>query len=125
MLAKRDNVYALQEAMQQLPQSEPVTEHHWAAGVYARTMHLRATELVVGKKHRFPCINFISQGSVQVVNVADEEDSVRYTAPAIFVSPAGTKRAIYAHEDACWTTVHASEETDLDKLEQQFIEDDS
>ena len=39
------------------------------------------------------------------------------------VSSAGTKRAVYAHEDTVWTTIHANStnETDLDNLEDFII----
>jgi hypothetical protein len=38
-----------------------------------------------------------------------------------FISAPGTKRVVYAVEDTVWTTVHVSNETDLDKLETQLI----
>ena len=33
----------------------------------------------------------------------------------------GTKRAVYAHPDVVWTTIHLTNETDLDKIEAEVI----
>jgi hypothetical protein len=38
-------------------------------------------------------------------------------APQVFVTPAGVQRAIYAHTEVEWLTVHACEETDVDVIE--------
>jgi len=45
----------------------------------------------------------------------------RVRAPFTVVSPAGTRRVAYAHEDTIWMTVHGTHETDLDKIEDHFI----
>jgi hypothetical protein len=37
------------------------------------------------------------------------------------VSRPGTKRVGYAHEDTIWTTIHATEETDMEKVEKELI----
>ena len=50
------------------------------------------------------------------------EDGMReVAAPFTMVSRPGTKRVGYALEDAVWTTVHATTETDLAKLEAELI----
>ena len=43
-------------------------------------------------------------------------------APVSFMSKAGTKRVVFTHEDAIWTTFHPNptNETDLKKLEAMF-----
>ncbi len=43
------------------------------------------------------------------------------TAPCTMVSPAGTKRVLLTHEDTVWTTIHATDETDIQKLEDEII----
>jgi hypothetical protein len=37
------------------------------------------------------------------------------------VSEPGTKRAVYAETDVVWTTIHPTEETDLEKIEEEVI----
>lgn len=43
-------------------------------------------------------------------------------APCIFESDAEVRKVLYIEEDMLWTTVHVTEETDLNKLEELLIE---
>jgi hypothetical protein len=57
------------------------------------------------------------------ISVTTDDGMKRITdAHAILTSKAGAKRAGFAHEDTYWTTVHATEETDLDKLVEELTE---
>lgn len=94
--------------------------HHFANNVYGRELFIPAGVAVMGKLHRFPCINVIAEGAVVVVT---EHGRFEYKAPDVFVSPAGTKRAIYAKKDTTWITFHPSETTDPNELEQRLIAD--
>jgi hypothetical protein len=42
-------------------------------------------------------------------------------ASTVIKSKPGIKRVGYAHEDTVWITVHPTDETDLDKLEENLI----
>jgi hypothetical protein len=46
------------------------------------------------------------------------------TAPYTFVSEVGTKRVVHALEETIWTTVHVTDETDLEKIEDYVIAKD-
>lgn len=118
-VAQRSKIKALEESMKGLPQFEEELFHHFCQGVYARQMNVPKGTVLVGKTHKRDCINFIMSGEVEVVS---PEGKQRIKAPEIFVSPARTKRAMVAIEDLVWVTVHASEETDLEKLESELIE---
>jgi hypothetical protein len=62
----------------------------------------------------------MSQGDMSVMT----EDGVkRVQAPFTVVSPAGTKRIAFAHSDTVWTTISATDETDLDKIEDLLVAD--
>ena len=45
----------------------------------------------------------------------------RLSGPLTMTSPAGCKRAVYAHTDTTWTTIHRTDETDLEKIEDWVI----
>jgi predicted Ser/Thr protein kinase len=45
----------------------------------------------------------------------------RIQASFTIVAPPGTKRIIYAHEDCVCTTMHVTNEIDLEKIEEHFI----
>ena len=97
---------------------EPV--HYFAKGLYAREITIPAGTILTGKIHKTEHLNIISKGKISVVT---EFGSQVIEAPATIVSEPGTKRAGYALEDTVWTTIHATEEKDLVRLEQELIAD--
>lgn len=117
----RDNILAMESAIGAAPQVEMRVEHHFSKGLYARELHIPKGTLLVGKIHRFENLNIISQGEISVYT---EEGIRRIKAPCTIVSPPGTKRVGYAHEDTVWTTIHATEETDIEAIEKIVIADD-
>ena len=119
-LARRD-ILNLQAVMQTMPQIQEELHHHFANGVYAREMRIPEGTVVVGKTHRYACINFIMQG---IAEVRSHEGSMRIEAPAVFTSGPGTKRAIYAVTNLIWVTAHPAETEDLDELESILIAED-
>jgi hypothetical protein len=94
-------------------------QHVFTRGVYSRTMFIPKGSVIVGKIHKYEHLNFISLGRVTVLTEFDGLQEI--SAPYTTVSKAGTKRLLYAHEDTIWTTIHATEETDLEKIEQEHI----
>ena len=98
-------------------QNEPY--HQFAPGVYARELFIGKNQLIVGKVHKTEHFNIISKGEA---SVATEEGVIRVKAPYTFVSKAGTQKVVYAHEDVVWTTIHATNETNVEKLEADLVE---
>lgn len=93
-------------------------KHHFSRGVYARELFIPKGTVLVGKIHKFSQINMVLKGDISVLT----EDGVkRVKAGETIVSPSGVKRAGYAHEDTIWTTVHGTNETDLERLEDELI----
>ena len=92
--------------------------HYFAKGLYAREIFIPKGTLLTGKIHRTEHLNIISKGDISVVT---EEGTKRITAPFTMIAKPGTKRVGYAHEDTVWTTVHATDETDLEKIELELI----
>ena len=93
-------------------------KHHFAPGVYMRQMDAKAGTLVVSKMHRTEHMNILLTGSL---TVATENGIELLKAPVILKSMPGTKRIGYFHEDSTWITVHPTNETDLNLIEQQVI----
>jgi len=123
-LAKgRQDILNLEEAMRGLDSYEEgdgpcKITHYFAPGIYAREMRMPANCLITGKIHKTSHLNMLSQGRVTVSN---KGSSVTYEAPHTFVSPVGTKRAIYAHEDSTWTTIHPTDLEDPEEIEAEII----
>ncbi len=108
----------VQAELAKLPQVECPVFHHFAPGNYARECHLPAGSLVIGKIHKHAHINVISQGRVSVIT---EQGRTDMEAPCTFVSQPGTKRAVFAYEHTVWTTIHPTNETDVEKIEAEII----
>lgn len=114
-----DTVRDVQQQLSESPdQIDVPVQHHFAPGVYMRQMDAAAGTLVVSKMHRTEHMNILLKGSL---TVATEDGIQLMTAPCVLKSMPGTKRIGYFHEDSSWITVHPTEETDLEKIEQQVI----
>lgn len=95
----------------------PVT-HRFTDGCYLREIFMPKGTTIVGKIHATEHFNIILEGEVTVATV---EGVKRYQGPSTFVSKAGVQKVVYMHSDCRWQTVHVTDETDLDKIEQQVI----
>jgi hypothetical protein len=111
----------LQAALGQssLPDAACPLQHSFIDGVYVRTIFIPAGTRLVGKIHKHSHANILSQGEVLVIT---EEGGVEHLkGPLTMVSPAGCKRAVRALTDVTWTTIHRTDETDLEKIEDWVI----
>lgn len=115
----REQIVRLQAEMAKLPQAELATEHYFADGMYCRSLFRPAGCLIVGKVHRKEHLYVICAGTVQVTT---DEGVREITGPKVIVSSPGTKRAVLALTDATCITVHRTDSTNLDEIEDELIE---
>ena len=96
-------------------------KHSFVDGIYVREIFMPAGTVCVGKIHRHAHPNFLMKGRVTVVT--EEGGMSELKAPLSMISPAGTQRAVYVHEDATWFTIHNNPDnlTDLEELEELII----
>jgi hypothetical protein len=113
----RAAIQRLEDILLQKEQADIVITNHFSHGVYAREMFVPKGTLLTGKIHKFKNMNIISQGEVSFFST---DGGFRCKAPHSFVASPGVKRVIYAHEDTVWTTIHGTDETDVDKIEDTF-----
>ncbi len=122
----RKTIIKLEEAIKTLPgaivgdsETCPVT-HSFTDGFYVREIFIPKGMLIVGKIHKHSHPNFLMSGDVSVFT---EEGPQRIKAPCSMISPAGTKRVVYAHEDTRWITVHLNPGNikDLKEIEDRVI----
>lgn len=121
----REKLMVFQEELAKQPgaffgdnDSCPLT-HKFAPGVYVREIFIPKGTCVVGKIHKHEHPNFLMSGDVLVVTEGEGRQHLK--APLSMISKAGTKRIVFALEDTVWITVHATEETDLKKIEDFVI----
>jgi len=127
-LETRNSIYALQDMLQDFPESIDAQEcedqyitHFFAPGVYARQMFIPAGMVAVGKIHKTAHVSIISCGKISVTT---ENGTETIDGPYTFINTPGEKRAVYAHTDTVWTTIHPTEETDIRKIEKEVIAND-
>lgn len=114
-----EGIKVLQKEMLQLDQVEVPVRHYYANGFYAREMEVLAGVTLVGKIHKSEHLCIIQKGKVRIVS---EEFNDTVTGPFTYVSQPGAKRAMHVLEDLVFTTVHMTDETDLEVLEDLLIE---
>ena len=96
-------------------------KHSFAEGCYIREIFNPKGELLVTKIHKVSHPFFLLKGDMTILM---EDGIKRIRAPHYGITPAGTKRIIYCHEDCVFVTVHATKETDIEKIEEEVIAKD-
>lgn len=98
----------------------PVT-HRFTPGMYSRELRspagVLATTYIHKHEHQFVLIS----GEVSVLEGLSETGK-RIRAPFHGITPAGTRRVVYVHEDAIWTTFHPTECTDVESVEAEIFD---
>jgi hypothetical protein len=113
----RSLIAQLEVKLLEAPQMEIPVTHYFSKGVYGREIKIPKGTLIVGKIHKHHVMNCAS-GSLSVLSI----DGVkRIEGSETFVSSPGAKRVIYAHEDSVWTNFIGTDETDPEKIEDEFI----
>lgn len=125
-LVSRGQIEILEKLMNKLPEDEKidpeeVTTHHFAPGVYARMIFVPKGQVIVGKIHRHETMNIVCKGRIAVQT---EQGMMMFEGPCIVNSAPGIKKAAYAFEDTWWINIHVTDETDLGKIEDEFIVED-
>lgn len=115
-------ILEVEAKLKQFPQCETMkVEHVFNAGMYIRKVWREAGTVIVGKVHKEPHFFMCMSGAIQVLH--DNEVITLYPGDVVCSQP-GTKRITVALVDSIGATVHKTELTDLDKIEEALIEED-
>jgi len=120
--ATRESVEALQSAMVELPQAPGMdTTHFFGGGMYCRRIAIPAGRVIVSKVHSTEHM-FI--GCVGELMVAGQGENYTLSPGDVIVSPIGTKRVVFSVTDVVVMTVHKTDKTSVDALEEELMHDD-
>tara|TARA_R110000744_G_scaffold368589_1_gene478550 strand:+ start:223 stop:855 length:633 start_codon:yes stop_codon:yes gene_type:complete len=97
------------------------TKHTFAGGCYIREIFNPAGILVITKIHKKEHPFFLMKGKMSIFT---EEGIETIEAPYNGITKPGTKRAIYAHEDCVFITVHATDKKTPEEVEEEVIAKD-
>ena len=96
------------------------TVHHFSDGLYAKQMNIPKGYAAISHKHTYSHLSILSSGKV-IVKTDDFEKE--FTAPACIEIKAGINHMITALEDAAWFCIHATDETDVSKVDKILIQE--
>lgn len=116
-IEKKDAIDNIEKLMLEMPQVDFPIEHFFMPGIYIRQMKGLKDHFAVGHEHLTEHTNIILTGRLLIF---DGQESYEIIAPYIFKGHPGRKAA-YFLEDTIWINIHVTDETDLEKLEKQFI----
>lgn len=123
----RNTVANIEKEMLKLPNTvvgdrpEMPLTHIFGDGLYVRELFIPKGYLIVGKIHKRKTFNLLLKGEITILA---EGGIKRLKAPLYFFGEANSKKVGYSHEDTVWINILPTEETDLDKIEEQFIAKD-
>ncbi len=92
--------------------------HTFGDGLYIREITMPKGMILTSKIHKTRHPYFVIKGDVSVLT---EGGVVRIKAPYWGMTEPGTKRILNIHEETVWITVHATEKTDLEEIEEELI----
>lgn len=112
-------VRALERDLADLPQVDLQTQHLVHGGLYARTIFIPAGTVLTGAltKQDNVCVVFGD------ITVTTDEGTQRLTGFHVLPAKVGAKRAGVAHSDTWWTTLMATEHTEVADIEQQMTDE--
>jgi hypothetical protein len=117
----RDRLHRLEEFTKTVDgatEGKEFTKHHFLPGVYLREFFLPQGMYFTTKIHNSTHFLIVASGSTKIVTESGREV---VNGPTIIVTTPGTKRAVYGITDTTFYTVHLTDETDLEKIEDKLI----
>jgi hypothetical protein len=107
-----------EEVIKDLDQVECPLLHDFAPGIYLRRILMPKGAYIIGKTHKTKHFNIILSGEA---NVMIDGVIQNIKAPCVFTSNPGIKKALFIIKEMIWATVHPTDETDIEKLEELFV----
>lgn len=112
-------IEALERDLLRYPQGQCPVDHHFAPGVYVRSITMRKGQAVIGHEHLTEHVNIVSCGRALVSQNGGPIQEI--VGPCIFVSKPGVRKMLVILEDMLFTTIHPTSETNLEVIEMQTI----
>jgi hypothetical protein len=105
--------------VEKMPQVDCQTKHYFGPSIYIREVTMPAGTVVIGKPHRKEHMCVMLQG--RMIVVLGDGTKQELVAPLTFVGSAGRKVA-YILETTVFQNILATDETDIDVLENMLVD---
>jgi hypothetical protein len=103
-----------------IPCAERPLKHRFTPGLYIRELRTPKGVISVSKVHKTEHPFVLLSGKIAVMDGAGGREVIE--APHLGITTPGTRRVIEYLEDSVLLTFHATEHTDLSKIEEEVIE---
>ena len=113
------DVQRLEAAFLDLQQADCPITHRFAPGIYIREVKMPTGACVIGHHHKTPHLNIMLSGCLTILN--EDGTKTEMHAPQTFIASPGRKIA-YINEDVIWQNVFATDERDVETLEDMFLD---
>ncbi len=107
----KESVKGLVSGLKSLDNDNTEIKNYHANGSYVREMFIPKGTCVVGRVHKWECVNILLSGTIAIVD--NDGNKKVMTAPAIFVSRPGHQKIGYAIEDTRWLNTFSCKEEDI------------
>jgi hypothetical protein len=109
-----EKIEKMESELLTLDQIHMPVEHRFINGMYVREITIPKGTILTGAVHKFDYVDIMLSGDIAV---ATPDGMKRLTGINIMEGPAGRKRAGYAYEDTRWLTVHKTDATTSEGIE--------
>jgi quercetin dioxygenase-like cupin family protein len=93
-------------------------EHHFGGGVYSKETRIPAGTTLAQHVHKHDHLSILASGHVLVTV---DGRSQHFKGPACLTIAAGKSHAVSALSDVVWYCIHATEETDPERVDHTLI----
>ena len=97
---------------------DDLIKHFFSDGLYAKEIRIPENHCATQHKHTYDHMSILAEGWV-VVKVDGVE--TEYHAPACINIKAGKNHEIIGVTDSVWYCIHATDETDVEKIDEVLI----
>ena len=109
----------LLDVTREMPQIQCEEKHHFGPNIYIKEVTMPAGSVIIGKSHKIEHVCNMMSG--RMIIVQEDGSKVELVAPMTFVGKPGRKVA-YIIETVVFQNIYATDETDIEKLENMFVE---
>lgn len=114
-----ETVQVLEKEMLKLEQTPLPVTHSFGPNLYIREVFMPAGTFAIGHRQKTTHLNVMLKGKVLYINPDGTKQVLE--APLTFVSPPGRKIG-YILEDMLWQNIYSTAETDVEKLEEMYLD---
>jgi len=116
-----ENVEKAEVAMLEMEQAECSVVHRFGPGICIREVSIPAGTLAIGHHQNFEHTNIMLKGHVTILNDDGSTTEMDATESPIFYIGKPGRKIGYIHTDMVWQNIYATEETDIDAIEDHFV----